>query len=126
MAIPSGSGTEIINRGWAEACTANGYTYFKWDGTESTSTTAAVPTNHIITLLNFILCEGSNATRVFSLQTYDGSTATSLLQSVSVGAYQTYVFNDRLVLKGGDTLRVHCATSSNFDLTFSFIDQDWT
>lgn len=127
MAIPSGSGTEVLKRGWCEECTINGYTYFNWDGsTESSSTEVAVPANHIITLLGFTMCDVDNAQNAFTLQYYDGSTATGILQAQSVPAYGTFVWNEKMVLTAGDKLRIHTSAGTNFDLYFSFIDQDWS
>jgi hypothetical protein len=127
MAIPSGSGTEVLKRGFAEQCTADGYTYFNWDGsTESSATEVAVPANHIITLLSFTMCDLDNAVNTFTLQYYFASTALGILQGQSVGAYQTFVWNEKMVLTAGDKLRIHTPAGANFDLYFSFIDQDWS
>ena len=72
------------------------------------------------------MCDLDNAVNTFTLQYYFASTALGILQGQSVGAYQTFVWNEKMVLTAGDKLRIHTPAGANFDLYFSFIDQDWS
>ena len=128
MAIPlqSLSGTEVLRRGGInDQSTAE--TWFNLDGTSpsTTSTSGAVPTNHIITMLSIILCEKSNATRTFTLYAHDGTTQANIIEAQSVGAYETFVFSDKFVLIGGDNLKINCSASSNFQINYMYIDTNW-
>ena len=98
MAYPTGSGSEILRRG-VFAPQSNSATAFRFDGTSPTVGTSSytVPALHIITMLNIILCEKSNATRTFTMYSHDGTTQANIVEVQSVGAYETFVFSDKFV-----------------------------
>ena len=127
MAIPSGSGTEVLKRTTIHA-QSNTATAFRWDGTMATTGTSTytVTANHIVTVLSIIACEQGNAAELIWLYMNDGSNDIQLLQSQSLGAYGTFAFNDKVVLTGGDKLLVKCSSSANVDFICSYIDQDWS
>ena len=127
MAIPSGSGTEVLKRTTIHA-KSNTETAFRWDGTMASTGTSTytVTANHIVTVLSVIVCEQGNAAETFNLYMHDGANTIKLLQSQSLGAYGSFAFNDKFVLTGGDKLIVNCGSSANVDFICSYIDQDWS
>ena len=127
MAIPSGSGTEVLKRTTIHA-QSNTATAFRWDGTMATTGTATytVPANHIITVLNVIMVDQGGASEVISLYMHDGTNNITLLQSQTLPAYGTFVFNDRFILTAGDKLQFNCSSAANVDAMLNYIDQDWS
>lgn len=125
MAIPSGSGTEVLYRGGFVDPTTE--TAFRWDRTNPTSgtNTYTVPTDHIITLLNIIVCNDNSVNpRTFDLAMVQSSSVIRLLVSQSVPSQGTFIFADKIILLGGDKLLV--TSSDTLDFTYNFIDQDWS
>ena len=115
MAIPSGAGTEVLKR-----VTAHGVNN-SW--TEILSGTA----NHIYTIISIIFCNQTNASAGIGMRVNDGSNDIFLLSdgAQKVGAYETYVFNDKFILEGDDDLDVY-SEHTNGDWYITYIDQDWT
>ena len=127
MAIPSGSGSEVLRRGAVETQSTD-VTSFKFDGTNpATGTeTYAVPANHIITMISIIFCEGSGAAETISMNMTDGTNAyIVLMEQQPLPAKGTFVWNDKFVLIGGDKVRV-VATSGDVDVYYTYLDQDWS
>ena len=125
MAIPSGSGTEVLYRGGFVDPTSE--TAFRWDRTNPTSgtNTYTVPTNHIITVLNIIVLNDNSANpRTFDLSMVQSSATFKLLEDQTVPAKGTFIFSDKIILVGGDKLLV--TSSDSLDFTYNFIDQDFT
>ena len=104
MAIPSGSGTEVLK----VALTAG--------VTNAESVVLGGVANHIYTILSVTLCETAGA----------AGTDYEVLSDSALGANETFVYNDRLVLSGTDALCVALASAGNVDVVVSYIDQDWT
>ena len=127
MAIPSGSGTEVLKRTLIHAQSTDP-TAFRWDGTAPTvgDETYTVPTNHIITVLSVIFCEQADAAETLSLYMNDGTNTHQILQYEPIPAYGTFVWNDKFVLTGGDKLTVTLSSSGNVDVYLSYIDQDFS
>ena len=127
MAIPSGSGTEVLKRTTIHS-QANTETAFRWDGTMATTGTATytVPALHIITVLSVIICDQWGTESTVEMDINDGANDIYLLQSQTIGPFETFVWNDRFVLIGGDKLLVNCGVAGNLDFLVSYIDQDWT
>jgi hypothetical protein len=125
--IPSGNGSEVLKRTTIHA-QSNTATSFRWDGTMATTGTStyAVTANHIITVINIIFNEQANAGEDINLYMNDGSNNIQLIQSQSLPAYGTFVWNDRLVLTGGDKLIINAGSSANIDAICNYIDQDWS
>ena len=126
MAIPSGAGTEVLKRTTIHAQSSTS-TSFRWDGTMATTGTESytVPANHIITVISLVAAEQGNAAETFNFYMHDGSNYIIMLQNQDLAAYGTFVWNDKIVITGGDKLVV-IATSGNIDFLCSYIDQDWT
>ena len=127
MAYPTGSGSEILKRTLIPA-QSNTATAFRWDGTMATVGTSSytVTALHIITVLSVVATDAGNAAEIFDLSVHDGSNYLYLLQQQALAAYETFVWNDRVVLIGGDKLLVNCNSTANVDFLCSYIDQDWS
>ena len=129
MAIPTQatSGTEVLRRGSINAQSSTD-TYLKFDNTATTAAgtqSQTVPANHIVTVLNVIFCEQGNASELFTMWGELGAGARYLLYHQPLGAYKTFVWSDKIVLIGGDALRINTAGSANIDIYYSYIDQSW-
>ena len=114
MAIPSGSGTEVLKRFTKNAL--NNETVTAIDGVA----------NHIYTILSIIICENANAAENISITVNDGSNDIDLVYNTAVPAYATYVFNDKFVISGTDDLKIRSHAASAMDVIVSYIDSDWT
>tara|TARA_Y100001951_G_scaffold82022_1_gene70381 strand:+ start:64 stop:447 length:384 start_codon:yes stop_codon:yes gene_type:complete len=127
MAYPTGSGTEILRRGGINAL-SDSQTAFRFDGTSSTTGTNnyTVPANHIITVLNVIVNEQGGAAETFNLSVNDGTINIVLLQSQAIGIYETFIFDEKIVLLGGDYMQMVVGSAGNVDVWYSYIDQDWS
>ena len=127
MAYPTGTGTEVLKRTTIDT-QSNTATSFRWDGTMASTGTSSytVTALHIITVLSVIANEVGNAAELLSLYVYDGSRTLYLVTQQALAAYETFVWNDKFVLIGGDKLLVNCASTANVDLVCSYIDQDWS
>lgn len=127
MAIPSGSGSEVLKRTTIHA-QSDTATAFRWDGTMATTGTSTytVTANHIITVINVIFNEQANAGEEINLYMHDGSNNIQILQSQALPAYGAFVWDDRLVLTAGDKLIFNAGSSANIDAICNYIDQDWS
>ena len=134
MAIPTQatSGSEVLRRGSIDAL-SNTETAFRFDntspgGTGSGHQAYTVPANHIITMISIIISERGNAAKNLHMWLENVTSPNNmiqLLQSEPIGAYKTFVWNDRFSLIGGDALKIRATASANIDVWFSYIDQSW-
>ena len=131
MAYPTGSGSEILRRGSINS-QVTAETAFRFDGTDPTTGTTSytVPANHIITMLSITFCEQNDQTAAtISLYANKGHGSLPQINFIVdqlIGFRQTFIFNDKFVLIGGDNLRVNSVASSNFDIWYSYVDQNWS
>ena len=126
MTIPSGSGTEILQRGWF-ADLSDTVIYAKFDGTISTTSSSnAVPTNNIITVLNINLTNMSSTltSEVNIIVDYAGSTTIYLLKH-SLPPQETFIYSEKLVLHPTDKLYFHTEGAAWIDVSFNYIRQNW-
>ena len=116
MAIPSGSGTEVLKVAHIAGVT------------NSENVLINGVANHIYTILSISVCETGGASETFDLYIDDdgGGTDYEILSDQAIGANETFVWNDRLVLSGKDHLCMITANSANIDVVISYIDQDWS
>ena len=115
MAIPSGSGTEVLKVGL----------------NTSTSTTENLlingVSNHIYTVLSVVVCETAGNSETFDLYVKDDAgTVFYLIKEQVLAPKKTFVFNDRIVLAGTDELLIAAGGTCDINITTSYIDQDWT
>ena len=134
MAIPSGSGSEVLRN---FAINANSAAAAKVDfggttGTGSvrssgnTSGVTAVPANVIITMLNITCTAGNDGHNVYISVDWQGSgTDITIAYAPTLNDNETFVFNDKIVLREGDILKLY-NSASQCDWSGSFIYQDWT
>ena len=111
--LPTGSGSERLCR-----AVLQGNNNAK---TEILSGTAG----HIYTILSIICAEQQGATCTIQIHVDNGTNETRLLSAKVIGAYDTFVWNDRFVLEEDDDLDVQ-NTTTDCDWYVSYIDQDWT
>ena len=117
MAIPSGSGTEVLKRG----------TFTVTDTTDTKILDGVA--NHVYTVLSIVITETAGAAETFGLFV-DPSAAGTDYEIISLAnaleADTTFIFNDRLVLTGTDELNFKAGGTCDIDIVISYIDQDWT
>ena len=127
MAYPSGSGSEILRRGAIQNQVATS-TSFRFDGTSPTTGTSsyAVPANHIISLLSFSITDMTNGSHTWWFWLDLSGTEIKFNQNVPLAAKSTYIWDEKIVLHPGDKLMINANSGSNYDIFYSYIDQDWT
>ena len=114
MAIPSGSGTEVLKR-------------FIKDGQDNTESKAIDGVaNHIYTVLSIIVKNQGASTKEFYIKIAPSAGTQIMILNTSIAAGDTFVWNDKFVLTGTDELVVDAETGSNYDIVVSYIDQDWS
>ena len=117
MALPSGSGTEVLKR-------------HAFVNTAAWTNILTVPTDHIYTILSIIFNDQAGTAGKIQLRLNTTAdvyliSGNSTTQGTQVPAYSTFVFSDKFVLTSGDVLDVHNATAQGH-WYISYIDQDWT
>ena len=127
MAIPSGSGTEVLSSTYIHA-QSNTETSFRWDGTPATTGTSSytVPAHNIVTILSIILTDMGSANENLRLWVDDGSQLIFILFDQSLSVSGTFVFSDKLILKAGHKLVLDLESAGNVDAYVSYIIQDWS
>ena len=127
MAVPSGSGTEVLRGGWWNTQSTDNTT-FAFDASDPTlgDETDTVPANHIITLIFANWCETANAAEEFHFWGTFDSKVVYLLQYQDLTGYDTFVWNTKFVLIGGDNLLTGTVGGADIDVIYSYLDQDWS
>ena len=115
MAIPSGSGTEVLKRA---VFTAQNNT---------TVTLLTVPTDHIVTILNLLIINRTGTAGYCNISTVpSGGAFTYLMNDANNLPGDTSIaFNEKVVMYPADVLKV-ASNSTGFDIWLSYIDQDWS
>ena len=129
MAIPGASdGQEVIRRGCISP-QSDDQTSFDFTGGLPTvgDETDVVAANHIITILSIIWCEQGSANELIYLTCLqsDGQHV-RLLHEASLTSLSTYIWSEKIVLIGGDALKTTLATTGNVDVSYTYLDQDWS
>ena len=115
MAIPSGSGTEVL-KVELDTITTTGE-QFLVNGVNL----------HIYTILSVVICETAGNSETFDLYVKDdGSTICYIIKDQVLAPKKTFVFNDRIVLTSTDKLAIAAGATCDIDIVTSYIDQDWT
>jgi len=80
---------------------------------------------HTYTILSIHVCETAGAAETFDLYIDDGGGGTDyeILSDQALGANETYVHNDRIVIVDEDHLCAATASSANVDIVVSYLDQ---
>ena len=116
MAIPSGSGTEVLKVAHVAGVT------------NSENVLINGVANHIYTILSMTVCETAGSAETFDLYIDDdgGGTDYEILSDQALGANETFIYSDKLVLSGTDHLCIITASAADIDVVINFIDQDWS
>jgi len=112
---PSGIGSEVLRRTHAIATN------------NTTATLITVGTDMIVTLLSLVVTNttSSDSKNLDIKVSPDGSGDVYLYQGVGTwGAYETFVYNDKIVLTETDVLKV-TSNSTDFDCYVSYIEQEF-
>ena len=128
MAIPGASdGQEVIRRGTMHA-QSNDHTSFDFTGGLPTvgDETDTVAANHIITILSITWWDQGDAAELIYLFWEGDSKHIRLLHDAPIAAYGTYIWNEKIVLITGDSLKTATATAANVDVYYTYLDQDWS
>ena len=127
MAIPSGGGSEILQRGWFENLSTT-YIYAMFNGTVATTTTTnAVPAHTIVTLLNFRATNMGSTGELLNVRAeYGGSTLIYLAYLQPIPANGTFVMDEKVVLHATDQLVFGLDGSGAVDISYNYIIQDWS
>ena len=80
---------------------------------------------HTYTILSIVITETAGAAETVDLYIDDGGGGTDyeILSDQAIGANETFIFNDRLVLEDEDHLCAITASSANIDIVVSYLDQ---
>ena len=114
MAIPSGSGTEVIKH------------FSKYDHNSASQVTAITGVaNHIYTVLSVIAWNTGGSTLSCEIRFDDGTNTNIQLVQTDVPSKGTFVFNDRFSFSGDVNLHLYSA-GNGFNWHVTYIDQDWT
>tara|TARA_R110000803_G_scaffold45250_1_gene95394 strand:- start:129 stop:512 length:384 start_codon:yes stop_codon:yes gene_type:complete len=127
VAIPSGSGSEILKSSYQPAVSNSAVTLI--------STTVHASVTEIATLVSVTFTEMAGQTdEEINLYvdcgrlTIVGASGNDLylLKKQPIGAYATFVFSDKVVIYAGDALKVITTAAANVDVMANWILQDWT
>ena len=93
--------------------------------TDSESVLINGVSGHTYTILNITFCETAGAAETFDLYIDDdgGGTDYEIYSDQAIGANETFVHNDRIVLEGTDHLCAATASSAAVDVVVSYLDQ---
>jgi hypothetical protein len=61
-----------------------------------------------------------------SLYGYLGSQVHYWINAAPLAAYDTFIFAEKVVLIGGDVLRTDATTTTDVDVSYTYLDQDWS
>tara|TARA_B100001996_G_C18623151_1_gene578604 strand:+ start:144 stop:551 length:408 start_codon:yes stop_codon:yes gene_type:complete len=135
MAIPSGSGSEVLRNFGIEQNGAGATALVDFGGTTgtgsvrtsgNTSGVVAVPANVIITMINITCTAGNSGHTIYGEVDWQGSgTGIRIFMHYPLNDNETFVFNDKIVLREGDKLKLYNSVAQ-CDWSGSFIYQDWT
>ena len=118
MAIPSGSGTEVLKRVYV-------------DGLSNSPASPGVvlingEADHIYTILSVVFCETAGSAQQVEINVKpDGSGQVRILKNGSVPASGQFVWNDKFSITGTAELCVW-ANGGNVDCWCTYIEQDWS
>ena len=84
-----------------------------------------VTAGHTYTVLSVTICETAGAAETFNLLIDDGGggSDTYIYHTQALGANETFVHNDRIVMEATDHLSIITASTSNIDVCVSYLLQ---
>ncbi len=113
MAIPSGSGTEVLKN------TAD-------DITNETLNILTGVANHIYIVKTLVVCNIDSTDAKIALQIHTGSNNYNILIDQLVGTDSSFVWDNPLILTGTHILKLIEGNNKTCHYNLSYIDQDWT
>ena len=125
MAIPSGSGTEVLRSVSKQNLNNTNITI----STKASGSTFNLGLNHILTILSIVVTNKEVTTAPIAITMTDGSDTWSILHqggTIIPAPQATFVFNDKFILPSDHILTLYSTTAKNTDWHVTFIDQDWT
>ena len=80
---------------------------------------------HSYVVLSITICETAGAAETFDLYVDDGDGGTDhyIYKSQAIGANETFVHNDRIVLEANDMLGFITGSSADVDVVVSYLEQ---
>ena len=116
MAIPSGTGTEVLKHTNIIGLT---------NADQALITGVA---NHIYTVVSVIFTEASDTTENIYMKITDssGNNPSYIFFNQALHGYSTFVWNDRFSFQGNLQLEVAALASANIHVHCTYIDQDFT
>lgn len=114
MAIPSGTGTEVAKM-TTESITG--------------ATTIAPSADHIFIILNVIVKNNHSSSTHFDLKISDDNASSYqfILESQQLAQYETFVWDNRIVLNNStNKLMIDTNSSDPLHITINYIEQDWS
>ncbi len=118
MAIPTGSGTEVLKR-------------FKFEELDNSPEVAIITgvANHIYTIVSMIFTNCHTGAGSIYVKVTDSSDANPnfIIDNHRIPTDGTFVWNDKFSIVGTD--RLYCYTGSasdDMDVYVTYIDQDWS
>ena len=80
---------------------------------------------HSYVVLSVSICETAGAAETFDLYVDDddGGTDHYIYKTQAIGANETFVHNDRIVLEANDMLGIITASSADLDVVVSYLEQ---
>ena len=135
MAIPSGSGSEVLRNAAINANGAGASAKVDFGDTTGTGSVRSsgntagvvtVPANVIITVLNITCTAGNDGHTVHVSVDWQGSGNDIIIcYAPTLNDNETFVYNDKIVLREGDNLKLYNSVAQ-CDWSVNFIYQDWT
>ena len=122
MAIPSGSGTEIIKTATLHAQSNSQSDIF---GSTVGATSTPVPANHIYIVLSITFQEMGGVAEHLYLRVNNGANDIYFINN-PLPLSSCFVWNDKFAVAAGHSLRTTLDNSGNVDVYCTYIDQDWT
>jgi hypothetical protein len=113
MAIPSGSGTEVLKRATIH------------DNNNATTEILSGVANHIYTILSITCADQTGSAQNIAIRMNDGANEIYILSTTLLPANGSFCWNDKFVLTGDDDLDVFNSGAQG-DWMVSYIDQDFT
>ena len=113
MAIPSGSGSEVLKR--------STFSNLATGSSQADKTFIDGVANHIYTVISIIACSKQAGAANFGIEVWSaGSTECGIVTSYSLPGYATYVWNDKFIISGTDELRLAWA-GSDLDVSVQYL-----
>ena len=80
---------------------------------------------HTYTVLSISICETAGNAETFDLYVDDGDGGTDhyIYKTQALGANETFIHNDKIIIEATDHLCAATASSANVDIVVSYLDQ---